>query len=414
MPQYRFLDDIRSSNDYTGGPQDWQYTAEVELECLFEMARHGDREAFQSLRYLGHKITKLISRMTEMAQNGCSDRINLVFKDVDWEKREDADWESAVTDEDLNQISAVQPDELENIINTIVENCPADPKLFPARFLTDVRRNPGLKSRPETEKRELPNPTHFDVLDKLTGALAGIRARWEVVRMVRDEIAHAESWTVNLPSIEEFRSIQLQKFDNLQIGSACDLTPYLRKGKGRPPSKIAGDDSAELAFIAYRALNQERTRHREYGEIEEIRKSYEACKESLSAKKKAHPKDGDAHKAGAGRNHEKNFLGFALRDLEEQLHNWTPENEWRAAAALLEPLTTDPNVIKSWVDAGTKLFYVSTSRYVDVSHLPEQVKNTATKSNKDPSPKRVKKTIENALSNGFKMLSKRIKHKKSE
>lgn len=393
MDRADFLAGVGASLGYDGDYVSWQSEAENAIEPLEKMAWHGDEMAFNSLLYLGSKVAQILENFAQIASQENSEKIKEPFRLLIPDRKEDADIASTVTTEDLKALASLPREKLQETITKLESEFPDVQTTFSPECLLKISRNAstGLPVN-FNDSVNLPD-SEFGSLMQLMGKLAAIRARSECIRMVRKKMAHAEVWPLALPSIRELRTANLKEFEKLAIGSDLTFSVNPPQGRGKALG-FARNGGTTFAYRIYLKLERERTYPRNPVHLDSISESYGAYLRQIHD---------DSLKADTPGNSD-DFRMITAPEAKP----WNKLNEWKAEAALLEPLSANVIVLESWTNAGIKFIEADSELLTQYKLLPESLVNRATDSNDMPSPKRIENVVRTALKEGLNSIASRI------
>lgn len=386
MDHADFLAGVQASLGYVCDYVAWQNEAEDAIEPLEQMAWHGDERAFRSLLYLGTKIATILERHAALA-SGSSEYDGDPFLQIIPNRQEDASLGSSLTREDL-EILASLPDEKRRGIGEQLEKFfPEVQTTFFPKCLLKISLNASTGLPATFDNPENLTAPEFEKLESLTGKLAAVRASLDCTRMVLEEMARADVWPVALSPIKELRNGQLKRFESLHIGSKLPFHPNPPTGSGNTTTLGKGG-ATDFYLSLFWELESERTYPRSGGHLDAIRISYAEYLDRIE---------------------EGGFGGPFLGEIEQasKVQQWNKLNEWRAVAAMLEPLTSDTVVIASWIEAGVKLVRSKSNDLTDLGMLPDSLWKEMTESTAAPSPKRILTDLKNALKKAFDGIAAR-------
>lgn len=385
-----FLAAVKASYNYKLDHVAWQHEAENAIEPLEQMAKHGDASAFNSLVYLGSKIAVFLENLALWASDYSTTSDGNHLTQRDRSPQNDENKVDFISSHELEILASLTDEKLESILKTLESSDPGENSEFLPQYLLRIsRRGAESKHIRFRDAEELHDPK-FSKLEPLTKKLAAVRAKDERARMVQKALARAEIWPVALSSIQELRTVQLEKYDALKIGSGLSIRTSPPQGRGKSIGLKRGG-STTFAYDIYLKLDKERTRPRNPIHLADIRESYNKYQRQGSERKVPGSKNGKAIKAS-------------------ECQPWNKQNEWKAEAALLAPLSPNKSVVESWYEAGMKLVAVITEDFSRLESLPRSLRDKATNSNALPSKKRIKKVTSDALKNGLESIAPRITH----
>lgn len=387
MDRADLLAGVRASIGYEGYPASWQIEVEDAIEPLELMAWHGDEKAFNSLLYLGSRIARILESFTRFSTPENLEKFENPFTLL-INNRNDDGTASAVDIEDLEALTSSSHIKIRETIELLKQNFPAVETTFFPECLLKISRNAST-GFPVNFNSPV-KPPESDSLKQLMGILAAIRARSECIQMVRKAIAQADVWPVALPSISEQRALCLKHFETLSIGSDLPFSVNPPEGRGAALG-FAREGGTTFAYQIYLDLERERTYPRNPVHLESIRQSY-------TRHRKMHANQRAATTPKKAK--------ISIENSE--LPQWNNLDSWRAEAALLMPLSDEPSVIEAWTEAGVKLIESTHNHLYQLESLPEFLRKKATDSTGQPSAKRIKTVVRDALSKGLKSIAGRI------
>jgi hypothetical protein len=388
MDRADLLAGVRASIGYEGDPASWQIEVEDAIEPLEQMAWHGDEKAFNSLLYLGSKIACILESFAQFSSPENLEKFEKPFSLLINNRNDDGGTASAVDIEDLEALTSLSHKKLQETIELLEGNFPDVMSTFFPECLLKISRNAST-GFPVNFNSPV-KPPESDSLMQLMGKLAAVRARSECIQMVRKAIAQADVWPVALPSISEHRALRLKHFETLSIGSDLSFSVNPPEGRGAALG-FAREGGTAFAYPIYMDLERERTYPRNPVYLESIRQSYTRHRKMLANQR-------------AATTPKKAKISIENSELQQ----WNNLNSWRAEAALLMPLSDEPSVIEAWTEAGVKLIESKHNHFYQLESLPEFLRKKATDSTGQPSAKRIKTVVRDALNKGLKSIAGRI------